>query len=319
MSTTLFTTAYAGHADVTPENVAAILDQTLPQALGMVYIPTLPKRVPSGHPPQKGLRAAIDWLTKEVGESGTIPVDDVIQALLDRNSPEAIEADKARGEDEPGYRDGPDELVLVIAYDPESEADAELALAAHQQGIRVVNLAAAGDDIVFEDETVAEAEELPPFEGGTPIEETPGVKEQIEAAKAAGLDAAKAVREASEAAGLLPPRTAHTESGFAVQVTINIPPEALQVLAQILGPQIVAAMGAQAQAAVASAPGENLATVTHLPVGGEAKPGAGTVAYYYDGDKGTYRPARGKARESEQKVSLTPEEVAEIREKKLLA
>jgi len=300
MADQLFTTAYAGSAEVSAENVAAILDQLLPSNLGMVYIPDLPKRVPAGQPKQAGLREAIAWLTKEVGVDGTIPVADPIDALLERK------------------KTHDDEIVLVMAFDPDVEADVELANAAHDAGIRVVNLAAAGDDLVFEDE-VTEPDDLadvvPPFEGGTPIEQ-PAAE-----AVSPGGQIAKAVEDGVSAAA----KHVYTDTGLTLQLTINVPPEGLDTIARYLAPLIVGAMGAQAQQVVAAeAPAS--APVTHIgttggPPTAEDPAGQphGTVVYYYNTEAGTYRPARGKARAEEQRVFLTKEQIEEVRVKKLLA
>lgn len=310
-STNRLTTAYAGHGDITEENAAAILDQLLPQNLGLVLIPNLPKRVPSGAPAQPGLRKAIKWLESQVGETGTIPVDDLIGALL------------ARAEYEEDGETFHDDLALVMVFDPESEADVELANAAHDAGIRVVNLAAAGDDLVFEDDLpeaqqAAEqaAKEVPPFEGGTPSAEpeatAAGAPSPAEAvAKAVGAGVAAAAQHAAQSPA----------PGVAIQFTIDFDPATVRALAQA----IVAAMGAQAQQAVAAAepPG---ATVTHIGTKGgvatdqdPAGQPPNTVVYYYNKESGLYRPARGKARAEEQRVFLSPEEVAKVKGSKLLA
>jgi len=299
MADQLFTTAYAGSAEVSAENVAAILDQLLPSNLGMVYIPDLPKRVPAGQPKQAGLREAIAWLTKEVGVDGTIPVADPIDALLERK------------------KTHDDEIVLVMAFDPDVEADVELANAAHDAGIRVVNLAAAGDDLVFEDE-VTEPDDLadvvPPFEGGTPIEqpaaEAVSPADQIAQAAQAGVEAA-----AKHAPQVVTP-------GVAIQFTVNLDPASVQAIARA----IVAEMGVQATATVVQDEAPASAPVTHIgttggPPTAEDPAGQphGTVVYYYNTEAGTYRPARGKARAEEQRVFLTKEQIEEVRVKKLLA
>lgn len=307
MSDTLFTTAYAGSGDQSDENVAALLDQLLPKNLGMIYIPKLPKRVPAGQPGQPGLRKAVNWLVKEVGESGTIPVDDLIKALLDRRENEG------------------DEIALVMVFDPDSEADVELANAAHDQGIRVINLAGAGDDLVFEEEAEPEpeAEETAPFDTAEPDAEDEAalesVRERIEKATAAGVAAA-------QSAGPLPAPNQQTYSGIMVNIQLSLPVEGVEQIAAILAPAIVAAMGAQAAVAVAEIQaGEREATVTHIGTTGvptEEDPAGqppGTVVYYYDRDKGTYRPARGKRRDTEQRVFLTSDQVKEVKDKRLLA
>ena len=306
--TNALTTAYAGHGDTAEANIGAVLDNFLPPKLGMVYVPARVPRI------QTGLKKVVTWLETEVGKEGTIPVPDLIEAMLDRNT-ELTD----KGED-------PDDLVLVMVYDPEwtnSEGvaeDVELAKAAIDAGIRVVDLAKAGDDVLLNDAEVtfaeeevpaepepAAEEETAPFEGGTPVAAGPSLKDQIESARDAGVAAAKA-------AGQLPPIA--SAPGF--QVNINIPPEGIKLLAQL----IVEAMGAQAQAVVGSAP--PLTSVT--PIGNKgtdtddpAGQPPGTAVYYYDKSKGTFRPARGKARDTEDRVYLTPAEVKEAKEGKLLA
>jgi hypothetical protein len=302
--TNRLTTAYAGSGDITEENAAAILDQLLPDKLGLVLIPKLPKRVPSGSPAQPGLRTAIKWLEKEVGESGTIPVDDLLESLLARS--EYVEDGETLHDD----------LALVMVFDPDSEADVELANAAHDAGIRVVNLAAAGDDLVFEDEVPAEPEvpaaEEPPWEAPEPPATTPAeavaqyaVTEAVKNATAAGVAAA-----------------AQHSAPLALTITVPLGQDFIDALAHA----VVKAMGVGAQAAVAAA--EAPATesnVTHIgakPVPTEEDPAGqppNTVVYYYNTEAGNYRPARGKARASEQRVFLTPEQVQEVKDKRLLA
>ena len=123
----LLSTAYAGSADISPENADALLNQILPDGpLGMVYIPeAIQKRA------QPGLVKVVHWLQHDengVGVEGTIPVGNLVEALLERN--EKLAADDQE----------PDELVLALLYDPASGLDVSLAKEAHAAGIRVINL-----------------------------------------------------------------------------------------------------------------------------------------------------------------------------------
>lgn len=301
--TNALTTAYAGSADSTPENIAAMLDVFLPDNLGMVYIPA---RVPRF---QAGLKKVLSWLQGEVGEAGTIPADDLIEAMLQRNDPAVIKADEART--------GPDDLVLVMLFDPEREDDVTLAQRAIEAGIRVVDLAAAGDDLALDDAVITFQEEedaaqeaageAPPFEGGHPIGEplpTPG--QQVQRAQDAGLAAAAAHQVPAAGPGVI------------LNIQLNIAPEHVATLAAA----IVQAMGISAVSTMEATEvqaGTGLATVTpiHGVAGEEAPPN--TKAYYYDSAKGTYRPARGKTRENETKVHLTVAEIKEISDNQLLA
>lgn len=297
--TAALTTAYAGSGDTTPENIAAMLDVFLPGNLGMVYVPA---RVPRY---QAGLKKALAWLEGEVGQAGTIPVPDLIEAMLQRNKDLAAE-------DKPA-----DDLVLVMLFDPEKDEDLTLARAAIEAGIRVVDLCAAGDDlalddavITFQDEEDAAQEaagDALPFDGGHPVGEplpTPG--QQVQAAQDAGV----------AAAGTRPVPAG--TPGIVLNIQLNIAPEHVATLAQA----IVQAMGISAittMAATEVTAGAGMASVTPIHgVAGDDAP-AGTKAYYYDSAKGTYRPARGKTRDNETKVHLTTAEIKEISDSQLLA
>lgn len=310
---TLLSTGYAGSADIDPENIDALLGQILPDGpLGMVFIPegTIVKR---NHP---GLVKVVDWLQNSpngVGVEGTIPVKNLVEALLERNAKLA-----ADGEEE-------DELVLVLLYNPASGVDVNLAKDAHEHGIRVINLAAAGDDLTFEDpEPPADpepaAEETPPFEPDPPKETAVGkqVREATEAGKAAG----RQVRAASKTPAPEPPPVVApvVTPGVAIQFTINMDPAAVNELAAA----IVAAMGVQAQAVV-EAPAESYEMASVTPIGTAGNNAAdpagqpdGTAVYYYNAEKATYRPARGTKRKGEERVFLTPEDITEAKEKGMI-
>jgi hypothetical protein len=291
------TTAYAGHGKTTEENVAAVLDNLLPDELGMVYVPEKVTRL------QPGLRATVKWLEGEVGEDGTIPVPDLIEALVTR-------------------RNEGDDVTLVMVYDAENDHDVDLAKKAVEWGIRVIDLAAAGDDIVFEAEAAEPeppADEQPPFEGGTPIAPSPA--EQIAAATQAGLDAA-----AQAAAQRAAEQMALPVSDGSVTLTFNVTLSPASVDA--IAAAIVARMGMQAQSVVtADAPaGSAEALAPVVPIGtvhdgsdDVAGQPEGTVPYYYDEDKGSYRRPRGRKRDGETRVFLTPDQVKEAQAKNMLA
>lgn len=302
---TLLSTAYAGTADIKEENLDALLNQILPDGpLGMIYIPDeIPRR---GFP---GLTKVVSWLEREVGKEGTIPVKNLVAALLERNAKLAAE-----GEDE-------DDLVLVLVRNPASGLDDALIKEAHEAGIRVLDLSAAGDEIVPEPEVPEEPEppaaEEPPFEPDPPKDETTvgkAVRQATEAGKAAG--ARIKPTPAPEPTAVVPAPA--TTPGIVVQVQFTIAPEHVATLAQAL----VQAMGTQAQAVVTSAPAE-LASVTPIGAtgGNTADPAGqpeGTAVYYYNAEKATYRPARGTKRKGEERVFLTPAEVAEAKQKGML-
>lgn len=297
--TAALTTAYAGSGETTAENVAAMLDVFLPEKLGMVYVPPKLFRY------QSGLKKAVAWLEEQVSKDGTIPVPDPIEAMLKRNEDLAADGKPI------------DDLVLVMLFDPEKDEDIALAQRAIEAGIRVVDLCAAGDDlalddavITFQDEEAAAQEaagEEPPFDGGHPVGEplpTPG--QQVQAAHDAGVAAAAAHQVPAAGPGVI------------LNIQLNIAPEHVATLAAA----IVQAMGISAvstmQATEVTA-GTGIASVTPIHgVAGDEAP-AGTKAYYYDTAKGTYRPARGKARDNETKVYLNTAEIKEISDQKLLA
>lgn len=296
---TLFTTGYAGHGETTTENIKAVLDQLLPPALGLVYIPTgLPRRVPAGQPAQQGLRDTIKWLVSEVGETGTIPVDDVIKALLERNASTG------------------DDVVLVMLFDPESEADVELAKLALSQGIRVVDLCQAGDDLLFEEDTPEPpaAEQEVPVDDSDPPFETGSVAREVDAAyQPTEQDRARAASAEQMAQDV-------AAGGITVNVSFQIAGNDLNAIADA----IVAAMGRQAQAslgqAVFDAPAAPPAAAAHAGEAASSAPAAspvkapGSKAFYYNAREDRYRPARGIATDGETKVYLTPEQVKEMTE-----
>lgn len=309
---TALTTAYAGHGDTTAENIPAVLDTFLPQDLGMVYIPA---RVPRY---QSGLKKVVTWLESEVGKDGTIPVPDLIEALLQRNKTLADE-----GKDL-------DDLALVMLYDDSKDEDVALARAAHDAGIRVVDLTKAGDDLLLDDATVtfeetpveepvpdeperpvAGEEETPPWEGDKPAKEPAGVPAPV-------TSPAEAVAKATELARLA--GAAHS-GGAPLSLVINVPLG--QDFIDALAHAVVKAMGGLALASMGAVEAETPAEpskVSHIKSAGagDDQPD-GTKPYYYDKDKGTYRPARGMARKTEDKVFLDAREIQALKESKLLA
>lgn len=294
---TLLSTAYAGSADIDPENIDALLNQILPDGpLGMVYIPDeIPRRA------MPGLTKVVAWLEKEIGKEGTIPVKSPVDALLERNA--KLEAD---GEDQ-------DELVLVMLYSPDSDGDVSLAKAALGHGIRVVDLTAAGDDLIIEDEAPPAEPETPAQpEPEAPPAETPAAR--VRKATAAGVAAAKPAPEPEPA-----PAAGTPEAGVQFNLTLNIPPEGMAAFARA----ILEAMGAQAQVAVSAAPADVASVAAPIgTTGGNASDPAGqpqgTAVYYHNTDEATYRPARGSKKRNEERVFLTPGEVAEAKAKGML-
>ena len=319
------TTAYAGHGTITPENAAGLLNEFLPDdaadgtpGLGLVIIPQRVTRR------QAGLKHAIAWLETELGPDSTIPTDDIVTALVARR-------------DEEG-----DDLALVMAYDPDVKEDSDLAVAAHEAGIRVVDLCAANDDLLLDDAEITFAEggevpaaedETPPFEGGVKLPE--GVSQDprtgiisgtptgaAEPVKEAVERATKAGTEAALAHGVITanPKSASLDAGVfdstpGITFTLTLPQEAITALAKALADEFK--NPAAEAVSVAPEPEEKLATVTDI--NGSATQQPGTKAYYYNADKVTYRPARGQARSGEEKVFLTEEGVRQITQRKLLA
>lgn len=312
------TTAYAGSGDITEENVAATLNALLPDKLGKLFIPAGVIR-PRSNP---GLKKVIKWLEEDemgVGPDALFPEDNLVKAMVARNEELA-----AKGEE-------PDELVLVMVPDPASGLDNSLIKEAHEAGIRVVDLTQAGDDIVPVPDEPDEpaAEEKPPFETDEPAAELPptepeppapappvDVAKQIESAKQAGIEAARAVREQSVEQGL-------SLSGPGITITLNLPQEAIDALAAA----IVAATGprpptldettAKADAADAAQAARPITSAPSLSKDKDPQP-EGTVVYYYDAEGAKYRPARGRKRDNEERVFLTPDEIAQAKEKGMI-
>ena len=316
----LISTAYAGTGDIDEANVDALLNQILPDGpLGMVFIPegTIVKRN------QPGLVKVVNWLQHNengVGVEGTIPVKNLVAALLERN--EKLAAD---GDDE-------DELVLAMVYNPASGVDVNLAQEAHNAGIRVINLAAAGDDLTFDDAPdEPPAPEDPPFEPDPPKDEakpkeSPAerVAKATEAGKAAGAKATARKPAPEPPAPAVP--VAASQEPLSMVITVPISQAFIDALAHA----IVQQMGSQAQAVVAPAeltlvrdetPGVNPSVPIGTAGGNKADPAGqpeGTAVYYYNEEKGSYRPARGTKRAGEERVYLTPEDVAEAKQKGMI-
>jgi len=310
----LLSTAYAGSADISPENADALLNQILPDGpLGMVYIPeAIQKRA------QPGLVKVVHWLQHDengVGVEGTIPVGNLVEALLERN--EKLAADDQE----------PDELVLALLYDPASGLDVSLAKEAHAAGIRVINLAAAGDDLVPEGEAPEdEPADTPPFVPDPPKEEPESPATRVRKARDAGVAAARRARESADAAADY--ASTHVQqpapvSPAAGTITLNFSITLDEAGVGAIAGAIVSAMGAQAQAVVQHT-AERLPSDTPSPIGTMGQPGdpagqpEGTAVYYYDNEKASYRPARGTKRKGEERVYLTPEDVADAKAKGML-
>lgn len=308
----LFTTAYAGSGKIDADLAAEYLNQLLPENLGMVYIPD------HEIPPRKltGLHRVVAWLEGEVGKEGTIPVPDLIEALV------------TRAEGKGQNQDEPDDVALVMVYDPENESDVKLARAAHDAGIRVIDLNHAADDMLFDDEgeteppfetDEAEAERAPTLdETLAKADATPSPAKEIERAREAGVAAAQA------AAGRA---LADPTQGAPLSLTITVTVPLGQDFIDTLAHAIVTAMGGRAQqeVALASAPaGDGIAPVVPIGTTGIARSEdpAGqppnTSVYYYHADNARYRPARGKMRDGETRVYLTVEDIQEAKSKGML-
>ena len=322
-----FTTAYAGSGTITPENAKFHLDQFLPEdpepgvsALGLVLVPEHVARR------QAGLKHVIAWLDGELGKDAVLRASKLVEALLDRREYE---------ENGETYTD---DLVLVMLYDPDSEEDVALAKQANDAGIRVVDLCAAGDDLLLENTDLSPAEESvadqalaaavdEPAEETPPWDENPAAR-AIRQATADGVAAALVAKEAAvaaaEAADLGQANDAQATvtnpavSDRGVTIAFHLSQESVSALARA----IVAEMTGPAIAAVSVAPAAEETVASDAPLGqpaeGDPAP-AGTRPYYYSSESGLYRPARGKARDKERKVYLAEAEVREITQAKLLA
>lgn len=271
------TTAYAGHADITSENAGAILNQFLPEdppageGLGLVFIPERVVRA------QKGLKTTIAWLETELGgPESTIPVPDLIASMLARKEAEG------------------DDLELYLLYDPDNEDDVALVTSAFQAGIPVRDLAGAGDFLVFE-EAAAEV----------PEEETPPWEPEA-VAEAAAAEAAELADRA------VPGLTEQFAGAAGVSVTLNLSPEAIDQLARAIVQAMTnqAARSVEVHGPVAAA----VAPVVSIDKNRPAEPTGntdtfpGAVAIYYNAEKGTYRKARGIARDGETKIYMGEED-----------
>lgn len=134
-----------GTGEVDEGNAAALLDDYLPERIGAVYRPA---RVPRSN---KSLSAVINWLESDdiLGPKGTVPSDDLIASLLERQEGEIHDHI---------------ELIVLWPADP-SDDDKEFVTKARDAGIRVVSLGDAIDDLAWEPEQPAgapgEAAEVP--------------------------------------------------------------------------------------------------------------------------------------------------------------
>ena len=311
-----FTTAYAGSGTITPENAKFHLDQFLPEdpepgvsALGLVIVPEHVARR------QAGLKHVIAWLDGELGKENVARAGNLVEALL------------ARREYEENGGSYTDDLVLVMLYDPDSEEDVALARQAHDAGIRVVNLCAAGDDLLLEDTELFPAEESVADQAvaaavDEPAEETPPWDEN---------PAARAIRQATEAGvaaaqatQAVAPTVEVAEAAQGVSVSFTLSREAITALARA----VVAEMNSPGSLGrIMDAPVAEPAVDSGKPYmrDGIAQPAEdgkapeGTKPYYFNNDTALYRPARGKARDNEEKVHLTEEGIRLINQKKLLA
>lgn len=137
----------SGEYDISNPDAARVLDDELPQAVKGVF---RPERVPRHN---KSLSAVIDWLESPdiLGANGTVPVENLLEALLAR-------------------REAGDTVTLVVLW-PAEPADDEIAFVkeAHGAGIPIKNLCAGMDHLdltPYEDKP----EEVPVIEA-VPVEE----------------------------------------------------------------------------------------------------------------------------------------------------
>ena len=285
----LLTTAYAGTADL-QDDTLDVLNNSLPANLGMVYIPEeLPKRRLPRKP--SGLEQVIGWLESEVGKDGTIPVPDLLAALVTRRD------GKDEGQDES------DDVALVMLYDPENEDDVALAKAAHELDIRVINLRAAGDDLLFEEDT-------PPFDTGEAA-----APEDAVAPEDVAMAAMAREQEAADARSAALAETMVVSDQGGVVLHLHLDAEGVRALARA----IVAEMAGRAQVEIKAAGLPVPAMESPVaaadgsgPVGAEEH-APDTKAFYYNDAEGKYRPARGIARAGERKLYLTEAQIAEAR------
>lgn len=115
-----------GSGKVDPGNADALLRDFIAEDLGTVF---RPERVPRGH---TGLKTAVDWFEDEelLGRGGTVPVNDMIVALNQAHA-----------------NDG-DEIVLIVLWPGEpAEEDSAFVREFLEEGIRVVDLSQALDDL----------------------------------------------------------------------------------------------------------------------------------------------------------------------------
>ncbi len=286
------TTAYAGSGNITADNAKLHLDQFLPDALGLVFIPDHVARK------QSGLKHVIAWLEGELGSDATIPSDDLVQALLDR-----AEYD----EDGETFHD---DLALVMLFDRNNEDDVELAQRAHEAGIRVVDLCAAHDDLL-PDLFAEEPEETAPTEAvAKPVEEETPPWDENPAARAirkateAGVAAAELAQEAPAA-----PVLTTKAAGVSVKLTLSL--EDVRVLARALLDEMNVLSAAEA-VSVAPEPVLENGSAVGQPEQPDPGPGPDRKHFYYSTVTDKYRPARGRKRPDEQDAYLTAIKIREV-------
>lgn len=285
MAGTLPSYAIFGSGQVDPGTAAKLLNDLIPpenpddldaQVLGAFYCPAVvPRRL--------SLKPVLDRLEvpEILGAGGTIPVDDVIEALL-------------------GRRRVGDEVTLVALWpDEPGEEEKQVVRRAREHGIRVVNLAGHGalDDLDWEDDEAAVPPPVPPAPGPAAVAQF--TEEEVGALK---LLAAAVMLIQSPPAG----DAAREEPGPPAPVKAAAPPSRTDVAALVAGAE-----------EIPEPPFDGPYSPPFKPGPGSA-PGGGEVMAYYRDAKGFYRKAQGptgrklKARDGESEVRLTEAQLGDL-------
>lgn len=270
--------AFAGTGDTSEANVAALLDDWLPEKLEHL---TVPSKIGRAH---KGLKNVQKWLVSEVGE-------DVIETgeIEDRGDEHAM-ASILKGHNDHG---ADAYLVFIPAEEWEEDSpEARLVRACIAEQIPVKDLSAGLDDFVPPDPETgpepAEEQEKPKRTRGKPRNTAPAAPAEPDRSN-------EPVSETLTRLGITKPQEpaqSHDTGG----VTVNLSPATIQAL--------LALAGALAQDIKAS-------VVDGLP--DSVKPKVKLYPFWMDED-GNYRSrsVRGRGKNGETKVDLTAAEVKEL-------
>lgn len=283
--------AFAGSGSVDAGNAAALLNDLLPEdpepgvpGVGAVYRPV---RVPRT---STGLNTVVTWLEGELGKRGVIASDDLVASLL-----------KSR-------KEGDNVSLVMVWPDEPDDEEKNLVLAARAEGIRVLSLGDAVDDLLWEPEPEPEPESAPATSGPTAAE-VAAAETALPVLEQLGADLARALTEIIRAVvrdelEKRSPATATAKTASNADVE--------KIAAKLSVPRMPSKPAAKAE------------TVEELPFDGPHKP-ASTVfksapgadgddrIKYWVNEDGKYRKAGSqRRRRGETEAYLTPAEVDEL-------